>query len=91
VKIRSFIAAAALTISLSGCVIDPAMLSGLYEGQQPASYGYRAPAYGSGSQPSLSYGYQRPTAIYPPPPSYGNIYDGGRQRRPHGGPFKGRH
>ncbi|WP_281196794.1 hypothetical protein [Paramagnetospirillum marisnigri] len=41
-KIHVFIAAAALAASLTGCVIDPAYMSGFYGGQ---SYGYQAPAY----------------------------------------------
>lgn len=89
-KIHPLIVVAALTVSLTGCVIDPAMLSGLYGNQQPASYGYQASAYEYGPQPSLSYGYRQPTTIYAPAPHYRAVFDGGRHERPHDRRF-GRH
>ncbi|WP_205119509.1 hypothetical protein [Paramagnetospirillum kuznetsovii] len=73
------IAAALLTLSLSGCVIDAAALNNAAWYQPTPSYGYQsAPSYGY--QPAPSYGYQ-------PSLSYGNVYYGGqpRQERHHHG------
>lgn len=72
-KIRLIAAVAALTLSLSGCVIDAAALNS-------AAWYQPAPSYGYGYQPAPSYGYQ-------PSLSYGNVYSGGRPhhaRRLHG-------
>ncbi len=74
-KIRPLIAVAALSMSLTGCLIDPALLSGLNSYQQPAS------SYGYGYQPPSSYAYQPPSSLYPVR-SYGPIYGNARHERP---------
>ncbi len=66
-KTRLIAAAALLTLSLSGCVIDAAALNSAAWYQPAPSYGY---------QPAPSYGYQ-------PSLSYGNVYSGGRPHRGH--------
>lgn len=76
-KIRLIAAVAALTTSLTGCVIDPALLSGANWYAPPPSYGYQqAPSYGYQAAPS--YGYQ-PSLSYGMAPGYGKVYSGGRR------------
>ncbi|CAA6606427.1 exported hypothetical protein [Rhodospirillaceae bacterium LM-1] len=79
-KIRPLIAVAVLSLSLTGCLVDPALLSGLANYQQPTS----AYGYGYGYQQPTSYGYQPPSSLYPAR-SYGPIYgnDKDRHERPH--------
>jgi hypothetical protein len=70
---------AALSVSLSGCVIDPAAVMSVLElyQPQPAPYGY--------SQPS-PYAYGAPVTVYQSAPAYrpaqiyGNPYAGGGRR-----------
>ena len=83
-KIQLIAAVATLTVSLTGCVIDPSALAAATWYQPPASY--------YGYQPPASYGYQAPARPHGMAPAYGNPYDArpGRSHAVHmGRPYKG--